>query len=299
MAQDLVSVLTETVRTHASAVESWDRAVRDETDDAVHRMRVSARTLRSVVQIYSPCFAPDARSEINGTLRRLGRRLSPARDAEVLHDLLAERVAELPSDLTAVLPRKTIKRLTRTTTKDYASARADLLEAMGSPEHQADLDRLGELAEIETVPLADDLTSAHLDDAGAALAPFVTRRVDEIVSMAKGATAAIEAKERNEQLHELRKEAKRVRYAVTAVRDATGLDLGSDVTERVRIAKKLQRALGDHHDSVMLQRLLLRAARRARKKDENAFGYGILYAREAAVQDKAVAKAERHLARIE
>ena len=60
----------------------------------------------------------------------------------------------------------------------------------------------------------------------------------------------------------------------------------------------LQRALGDHRDSVILQELLLRAADRARDKDRDTFGHGVLFAHEASVQEAALARAERHLAHL-
>ena len=80
MASARDTALTTTLRTLATTIESWDAPVREDAHDAVHQMRVSARTLRSVVQIYGPLFEPEARTEINRTLRRLGRRLSTARD---------------------------------------------------------------------------------------------------------------------------------------------------------------------------------------------------------------------------
>ncbi|CAM4022124.1 CHAD domain-containing protein [Janibacter anophelis] len=295
MAQDLASVLNDTVRTHAQQVESWDRAVRDDADDAVHQMRVSARTLRSVVQVFGPCLATDQAREINRTLRRLGRRLSPARDAEVLCELVAARLDELPVDLTAALPGKTARRLTRLADKEYATAQAELADALDTSEHRGDL---AYVSRLDSVDLADDLTDDQREDAAAALSPFVLRRVDEIVTMAKGATATSSPRERNVQLHELRREAKRLRLAAEGVREETGLDLGQDVAVAVRRAHKLQRALGDHRDSVILQELLLRAADRARDKGRDTFGHGVLFAHEARVQEAALARAERHLARL-
>ena len=46
----------------------------------------------------------------------------------------------------------------------------------------------------------------------------------------------------------------------------------------------------------MLQEYLVRVARHARTKDEDPFGYGILYAREALVQERALKKALKILA---
>lgn len=296
MASELASVLTRTASAHAVDIESWGHLVREDAEDSVHRMRVSARTLRSVVQVYAPLFDADARAEVNGILRRLGRRLSSARDAEVIRDLVNARLAELPCELAELVPQRAAKRLRKRPAKDYSAAHARLLELMESERYRDDLATV--VAFARAVPLTEGLTREQLDDAAGTLAPFVTSRIDEIVSMAKGAMAATDAKERNHLLHELRKEAKRVRYASTAVEESGALDLGPAVADRVRAAKKLQRALGHHRDSVMLQQHLIRTARRARRKDEDTFAYGLLHARESAIQRKALKKTERHLDRL-
>ena len=94
-------------------------------------------------------------------------------------------------------------------------------------------------------------------------------------------------------MHEVRKEAKRLRYAVKAVQDATGLDLGAELVARMKTAKKLQEALGEHRDSVMFQEHVLTTSKVAARKGEDTFGYGVLFAAEFALQARTEAAAER------
>ena len=64
------------------------------------------------------------------------------------------------------------------------------------------------------------------------------------------------------------------------------------------VAKKLQTALGTHRDSVMFQDHVRSTARRAEKKGEATFGYGLLYGAEIAVQTKALKKTTKLLSRL-
>ena len=63
--------------------------------EAVHQMRVTSRSLRSVLKAAAPLFDAEVAEELDARLRDLARALSAARDAEVTAELLAGRVAEL------------------------------------------------------------------------------------------------------------------------------------------------------------------------------------------------------------
>ena len=119
-----------------------------------------------------------------------------------------------------------------------------------------------------------------------------------MLELARTAEQEQDPEQRIELMHEVRKEAKRLRYAVTAVRDAAGLEWGAELVDRMRAAKKLQEVLGIHRDSIMFQEHVLATARQAEKRGEDTFGYGILYAAELPVQAKQEKKAEKLLARL-
>ena len=67
----------------------WDFRVRLDVPDAVHQMRVTSRSLRSVLRAAKPFFDGAAAEELDARLRELARTLSAARDAEVTAELLA------------------------------------------------------------------------------------------------------------------------------------------------------------------------------------------------------------------
>src|SRR5699024_502197 len=85
--------------------------------------------------------------------------------------------------------------------------------------------------------------------------------------------------EREEYYHDMRKAAKKLRYAAEAAGAGTKLK-----TKGLYAAcKKMQSVLGDFQDSVTSRDKLLHLAQAARRRGEDTFGYGLLYQRERAI----------------
>lgn len=85
--------------------------------------------------------------------------------------------------------------------------------------------------------------------------------------------------EREEYFHDMRKAAKKLRYAAEAAGSATKLK-----TKGVyKACKEMQSILGDFQDSVTSRDKLLELAAAARRRGEDTFGYGLLYQRERAI----------------
>ena len=85
--------------------------------------------------------------------------------------------------------------------------------------------------------------------------------------------------EREDYFHDMRKAAKKLRYAAEAAGSATSLK-----TKRLyKACKKMQSVLGDFQDSVTSRDKLLKVAATARRRGEDTFGYGLLYQRERAI----------------
>ena len=82
--------------------------------------------------------------------------------------------------------------------------------------------------------------------------------------------------EREDYFHDMRKAAKKLRYAAEAAGSATKLK-----TKRLyKACKQMQSVLGDFQDSVTSRDKLLELAQAARSRGEDTFGYGLLYQRE-------------------
>lgn len=298
-AGDLRSVLQCTLQHRVEVLQSWDPLVRQDQEDSVHQFRVAARTLRSVVQVYKPLFKKTPRTQINTSLRDLGRLLSTARDAEVIRDLLDERIETLAnSDHTASdhIPLKARNRLREAAEQDYAAAHRAVVEAMDSPWYREQMEKIERFA--ADVPLKSSLSKSELKKAATALAPLASAHVDKITALADQAEQEQSRRRRATLFHEVRKEAKRLRYAVSAVEDASGIRWGRKLRQRMKAAKKVQKSLGAHQDSVMLQEHVLTVSRKAQNNRESTFGYGLLYATEIQVQAQALKKARKTLRKL-
>lgn len=100
--------------------------------------------------------------------------------------------------------------------------------------------------------------------------------------------------EREEYYHDMRKAAKKLRYAAEAAGSATKLK-----TKGLYSAcKDMQSVLGDFQDSVTSRDKLLHLAQAARRRGEDTFGYGLLYQRERAIGLEALEDYERSMKSI-
>lgn len=288
------AVLAATVRAQLKILKGWDPLVRRDVEDSVHQYRVACRTLRSLLQTYAPLLEADATDAAIRDLRKLGKLLSVARDAEVVRDQVQEKVAALPGGpqgaIAGMIPGKTVKRLRGVKAEAYEAAHARQVKRMRSGWYFEVLDRLDAFA--LTLPLNPELTEGDTA-AAAAMVPLATAQVDSVLALAAAVGSEQDQARRIDLMHEVRKEAKRLRYAVKAVQDATGLDLGAELVARMKTAKKLQEALGEHRDSVMFQEHVLATSEVAARKREDTFGYGVLFAAEFAVQSRTETAAER------
>jgi CHAD domain-containing protein len=81
------------------ALLTWDRAVRADVEDSVHQMRVTIRTIRSLLQASASGFGLTDDAGILDELRELAAVLGTARDAEVLADRYQRALDELPGEV--------------------------------------------------------------------------------------------------------------------------------------------------------------------------------------------------------
>ncbi len=231
-----------------------DRAVRAETDDAVHQMRVTTRKIRSLLQASADSFALPDDTAILDELRELATVLGEARDAEVL----AERYRGALDGLPPVLVRGPVReRLVEGAEHRYRTGLRHSLAALRSPRYFRLLDAV-EAVVAKAPPTAQETAPVTVAAAGK--------------KVRKAATAARRAgdDDSDDAIHRIRKHAKRLRYTAAV----TG---AKKVSKR---AKKIQSLLGDHQDSVVSRAHLLQQAEAAHAAGEDTFTYGLLYQQE-------------------
>ncbi|WP_424347966.1 CHAD domain-containing protein [Kocuria sp. CH-021] len=262
----------------------WDLQVRLDVPDAVHQMRVTSRSLRSVLKAAAPLLEGDAAEELDAGLRRLARALSEARDAEVTAELLAGRVAELDG---RVGPAEA-EALRRRAEEQARTAAAKVRRHVTGREH------LRLLADVQDVAAAPPVTeegtrllAREVSDVLVHRALRKVVRVAERVAEAEqaggtqqtGGTEQAEGQQRLEHLHDVRKAVKRVRY-VDAVLGRTGMRPGKQLRRAARDAEDYQDELGRIMDAAVLERWLADTAGALRRTGEDRYAVGALHGAE-------------------
>ena len=243
----------------------WDRAVRTDTDDAVHQMRVTIRQIRSLLQASEEAFGLTDDAWVLTELRELAAVLGTARDAEVLADRYQTALDELPGDLVRGPVRD---RLVEGARRRYQSGLRRSLNALRSQRYFRLLDALDALV----IALPAEAGPANRNRAGGRKAALAAgyRRVSKATKKFRASRDA-PAGDRDAAAHRIRKAAKRLRYVAAATGD-------NAVVQR---CKTVQTLLGDHQDSVVSREHLLDRAAAAHAAGEDTFTYGVLYEQEA------------------
>jgi CHAD domain-containing protein len=265
------SVVGEYVRAQRDTLIAYDPRVRRDEPDAVHKMRVATRRLRSTLKSFRPLWDRAATDHLRAELKWLAEVLGKVRDAEVMASRLQRSLDRLPPEL-VVGP--VAARLTGGLRAQAAKDHRSLVTALNGRRYAALLDELDAL--LAAAPTEHGLRPA------ATYVPHRVRRtvatVNKLLDTAeKAAPDAPAGLNRDTALHEARKSAKQSRYAAEAA-----APVGGDGAAALATAMEgLQELLGDQHDSVVTRELLRTVAMRAYGAGENAFTYGLLHAAEA------------------
>ncbi|MCM3515202.1 CYTH and CHAD domain-containing protein [Nocardioides sp. P86] len=249
-------------------------------DRGVHQARVACRRIRSALATYRPLLDREVTEPVRAELRWLAGELGGARDAEVVHDLLRQRVVDLPAEQVVGPVRSRLR-------STYgASRRADVVAVLDSPRCRALWPVLQELA--ARPPLAEGaqlparkVAVPRVDRDVARVEKAVERVVDGLDRLARSDDdpAGVEVRrEVEEAWHDARKAAKRLRYAAEVLEPAWG----KRARRLTRTAKAITQRLGERQDTEITRRHLLDLARAATAAGESAFTYGVLHAREQA-----------------
>ena len=251
-----------------------DRGARTDEPDAVHKMRVATRRLRSALATYRPLLDRERTDPVREELKLLGQVLGRSRDAEVLHRRLRDMVAAQPDELVlgSVGRRVDLELRDR-----HRAAKADLLATLDSRRYFRLLDALDDL--VADPPLTDRARkSAHSQ-----LPPLVGRAARRVDRAAQAVADVPTPQARDQGLHEVRKSAKRARYAAESAVPVAG----EPARRLARRMKALQDVLGEHQDSVAARALLRELGVAAHLSGENGFTFGLLHGEERARANEA------------
>jgi CHAD domain-containing protein len=260
----MVACLQETMEQLVRA----DRGARALDPHAVHAMRVATRRLRSTLATYRPLVDRRRTEPLREELKWLGQVLGGVRDAEVLHRRMRALIAAQPKD--PVLDR-VADRIDLELGNRREVAVTNLREALDGDRYFRLFDALDDL--VGHPPLTA-LASTRARKLVPPLVGQVALRVDRAARAVSGDGTG---QSRSAGLHEVRKCAKRARYAAESAVPVAG----QDATRLAERMESLQEVLGEHQDSVAAQALLLKLMMAAERSGSYELAFGLLYAEES------------------
>jgi CHAD domain-containing protein len=229
-------------------------------------MRVATRRLRSALATYRPFLDREVTEPVRDELKELGGVLGEARDAEVLRETIEETLDTSAPDVPSDEARAHVVAGMRLR---YERAHARVVTALDSERYLGLVDRLQALA---AQPPLTSKADRHTGDVMPGRVRHDWKRlrsgvraVDDVEDPARRALA----------LHEVRKAAKRARYAVEPLVPAYGKP-AKRLVERI---KGVQSTLGDHHDFLVARSELPQLAGRAASDGVDVYALGVLHVR--------------------
>jgi CHAD domain-containing protein len=208
---------------------------RDDDPEGVHQARVGTRRLRSDLRTLRPLLARVWTDPLRDELKWLGELLGDVRDADVLGELLAERLPDLPAST-----RQDATALSRHLDHERGEHVATLQRALDSHRYLALLDNL--VATVREPPL--DRGRLDPDTRNRRAVAHLTRKPWKRL---RRAVDGLTDPPRDLELHEIRKRAKQARYAY----EATAPIIGTAASRLAEELAELQDILGAHQDAVV------------------------------------------------
>jgi CHAD domain-containing protein len=258
-------------------------ALADEPD-ALHQLRTHVRRLRSVLAAYGPLFDEALVTALRRRLRELGRELGTVRDLEVRVQVAEDAIAaaEEAGRFASAAERDRIRGILvddERVAHDLALTRfVDRQELPRAIARLEELDRM--LAEPPFTDRASRSAAAELADLLEQEAKRAGRRARRLSD-----------EPTLDELHDLRKASRRLRYAAEALSEPPIELFGERAADLADAGDDIHDVLGDHRDELLFAEHLRRAAAHAAHAGEPA---DVL----RALADDADARAEEHLARL-
>jgi CHAD domain-containing protein len=212
-------------------------------DEAVHQARVAVRRLRSNLRAFGPYLERAWVVQLRSELKWLGGLLGGLRDAHVMQARLQARIEAMPGG---------------------AERAVDVLAALENRRRRTRRELLAGLDEPRYVELLDRLVAAYKEPALATDGALIGGALVQAVLVPpagriRTSVGQLGEHPPDEALHEVRIDAKGLRYAAEAVEPVAG----RAVARLERAARQVQDVLGEHQDAVVAATWLRARAARA------------------------------------
>ena len=218
--------------------------------EPLHQMRVALRRLRSDIRTFGPLVDEAWAGEVVPDLRWLGGALGAVRDQDILLERLRASAAGLEDDLGPLFESLEAAR---------KRAHADLLKALSSKRYKGLIDTLTAAA------LAPALTGPADRPCAEVLPSIAWKDWKKLKKRIRATSETAPA----EDLHRVRIQVKRARYAAEAIGPALGGKRAKGARRFARRAASLQDVLGANQDTVVARRTIADVL--TRRPDDAAF----------------------------
>ena len=192
-------------------------------------MRVAVRRMRTILRVTRPMFELEWLESLREELEWLGDLLGAARDLDVLHDYLEKEIGAGDRG-----ERRAGRRLLLRLGAERAQARAEMVKGLSDARYFTLLDRVESSIEQPKVVEPD----FPIREAAARAFKKLRKMVE-----------ALPEEPSDAQLHEVRIQGKRARYAAELVQ-ASGDESAARFVEKM---KELQDVLGEHQDALVAE----------------------------------------------
>ncbi len=259
------------------ALKLHDPGVRVDAPDAVHQLRVAARRLRSALATFRKLTNTTSAKVLRAELQWLAGAVGQARDTEVIRARLKDMINAEPTEL---LIGSVAQEIEEHLVAVQQQGRAAGLAALESDRYFRLLDSL------DAFLAAPPLSASAQEEAPRTVGRLVSAEQKRLKKAVRAVDSAAGRGPQDVALHEVRKSAKRLRYAA----EAASPIFGKQATALARAAEGIQEILGDFQDSVVTRETLLALAEQSAAGEGNGFSYGRLHALEQLRGDQARAR---------
>jgi CHAD domain-containing protein len=258
----------------SDALVSAELRVHDDEPDSIHSMRTIVRRIRSLLSSLRPMFEPGSTDELRERLTQLGAVLGKARDLEVSAATAEDALADIPLRFGSAEVRA---RLIDDVRLEFAIESGQVRTYLHDRAYAVLAEELESFVEAPPLDMSQTTDDPSQFDAAARMDAIVRKQVHRTVKRWKRAREKSEFPLLLEDLHDVRKAAKRLRYTAEAL-DASGL-LETSYAPIGEAAEQIQDRLGSHRDMLLYAEQLVNQAERAHEAGESTFVYGVMHQR--------------------
>jgi CHAD domain-containing protein len=207
---------------------------RSDEIEAIHRIRVASRRLRTALLVFKECIPPKKSIFWNNHVRDLTAALGRARDIDVQYELLQKIYKDLPEKKF----RPGIRRILLRIGQSRQKAQIEVISVIGKLEKSRTLDQI----EKRFQPLLEKQTG--LDSQSPALYQLAFNWINQRLNEFLAYEVYIRRPEYKKELHQMRIAAKRLRYTMEIFAQL----YKNNLEEPLQAARKTQQLIGEIHD---------------------------------------------------